>query len=259
MDRVLLDLGIFQIYWYSLFILLGIITALFIILKEVEKNNIDKDKIIDMAIYAIIFGILGARIYYVLFNLDYYLSNPIEIIQIYKGGLAIHGGIIAGSLYVLFYTRKNKLDTLKILDIVVVGLIIAQAIGRWGNFFNGEAYGTMTTYNHLKSLFIPKFIIDGMYINGSYYTPTFLYESLYNVVGFIILLLIRKNKNIRIGQLSGIYLAWYSFGRFFIENMRLDSLMLGNIRVAMLVSVILFIIGIILIVTGKNRDYYNSK
>ena len=259
MNRVALDLGVFQIYWYSLFILLGILVALGVILKEIKKNNFDKDKFIDMAIYAIIIGIIGARVYYVIFNFSYYINNPLEIIEIYKGGLAIHGGIIAGCLYIIYYTRKNKIDTLKILDMVVVGLIIAQAIGRWGNFFNKEAYGVVTTYSHLKSLLLPDFIINGMKIDGNYYTPTFLYESIWNVIGFIILLLIRNNKNVRIGQLSGIYLVWYSLGRFFIESMRLDSLMIGSFRMAMIMSTILFIIGVILIVTGRNRNLYNKK
>lgn len=259
MNRVALDLGIFQIYWYSIFILLGIFIALALVYLEIKKTNIDKDTFIDMSFYSIIIGLIGARIYYVLFNLGYYLKNPLEIIQIYNGGLAIHGGIIFGSIYIIHFCHKKKLNLLKILDIIVVGLIIAQAIGRWGNFFNQEAYGPLTTYQNLKNMHIPEFIIEGMNITGKYYTPTFLYESLWNILGFIILIAIRKLKNLKIGVLSGTYLIWYSLGRFFIESLRADSLMLGNIKIAQLISIILFIIGILLIVTGKNRKKYHTN
>lgn len=259
LNRVALNLGIVQIYWYSIFILLGILVALTLIYKEMKKNNISKDTFIDMSFYAIIVGLIGARIYYVLFNLDYYLQNPIEIIQIYNGGLAIHGGLIFGSLYIIYFCKKQKLNILKILDILVIGIIIAQAIGRWGNFFNQEAYGPLTTYENLKNLHIPEWIIEGMKISGKYYTPTFLYESLWNFIGFIILILIRKMKKLRIGVLSSIYLIWYSTARFFIESLRTDSLMLGNLKVAKLVSIILILIGIILIITSNKRDFYHNR
>ena len=255
----MLDLGIFKIYFYSFFILLGISIAIYIMYKEIKKNKINKDLFFDMAFYSIIIGILGARIYYVLFNIDYYYKYIIEIFQIWNGGLAIHGGLIAGLIFIYYFTKKHKLDALKILDIIVVGLLLGQAIGRWGNFFNQEAYGTMTTYSHLKSLPIPEFIIKGMYINGEYYTPTFLYESLWNMLGFIILILVRRFKYLKVGTLTGLYLVWYSLGRFFIEGLRLDSLMLGSIKIAQLVSILLFIVGTILIIYSiKKNKYYKS-
>lgn len=259
LNRVALNLGIIQIYWYSIFILLGITVALTLIYKEIKKNNISKNTFIDMAFYAIIIGLIGARIYYVLFNLGYYLQHPIEIIQIYNGGLAIHGGLIFGSLYMIYFCKKKKLDILKILDILVIRVIIAQAIGRWGNFFNQEAYGPLTTYENLKNSHIPEWIIQGMKISSKYYTPTFLYESIWNFLGFIILVLIRKMKKLRIGVLSGIYLIWYSIARFFIESLRTDSLMLGPIKVAQFVSIIFTIIGLILIITSKKREYYHNR
>ena len=145
------------------------------------------------------------------------------------------------------------------MDILVVGLIIGQAIGRWGNFFNSEAYGYVTSYGYLKSLYIPEFIIRGMYINGDYYMPTFFFESCWNVIGFIILLLIRKfYKNLKTGQLLGFYMMWYSFIRFIIEGMRLDSLMLGSIRVAQLVSVVLFIVGVYFVFIRRNKKLYRE-
>lgn len=253
MQKIALDLGFIQIYWYSLFIFLGALLATYFILKEAKKKKINEDFIINLIFYTIIWGIIGARLYYVLFNLDYYQTNPMEIFEIWNGGLAIHGAVITGGLFAIFYTKKYKVNTLQVFDISVVGLIIGQAIGRWGNFFNGEAHGVVTTFDNLKNLKIPEFIINGMFINGFYRVPTFLYESIWNFIGFIVLLLIRHfYKYLKIGHLSGIYLMWYSLGRIFIESMRTDSLMLGNFRVAQIVSIILFIIGLYLTFIRKN-------
>ena len=172
--------------------------------------------------------------------------------------MAIHGGIIAGLIVLIIYTKKYKVNTLKILDISVVGVIIAQAIGRWGNFFNQEAFGQVTSRKILSSQNIPNFIIDGMYIDGNYYQPTFLYESVWNAIGFIIMLFIRRKKSTKVGELTGFYLIWYSIGRIFIESFRSDSLMLGNIRIAQLISIILIVIGIFIIARSlKKRELYN--
>ena len=130
-------------------------------------------------------------------------------------------------------------------------MIIGQAIGRWGNFFNGEAHGAATTLKQLQDLNIPKFIIDGMYIGGSYYHPTFLYESLWCIVGFIILLIIRRLKNTKLGIPAAFYLIWYGTGRFIIEGMRTDSLMIGSIKMAQVVSMVMILIGIIMFIHLK--------
>ena len=202
----------------------------------------------------IIIGILGARVYYVLFNLSYYLSNPVEIIQIWNGGLAIHGGIIAVLLFLIIYSKRKKLNLLLLLDILVVGLIIAQTIGRWGNFFNGEAYGRVVSLDFLKSLHLPKFIIDGMYIGGKYREPTFLYESVFSIICFIVLLIVRRLKNIKTGQICGIYFMWYGIERFIIEAFRSDSLMLGPLKIAQVVSILLLILGIYLFTKNINNS-----
>lgn len=258
MDRVLIDLGIFKIYYYSIFIFLGVVAALVVVYLELREEKIDKDRLVDILFFTIIWAFVGARVYYVVFNLDYYLTKPLEILYIWHGGLAIHGGILGGFLYLLFYSKKYKLNLLRFLDVVVVGLILGQAIGRWGNFFNGEAYGSLSSYAELKSLGIPSFIIAGMNINGNYYQPTFFYESICDFLGFIILIIVRsKKKNLRVGQLSGIYLMWYSMTRFWIEGLRLDSLMLGPIRVAQLVSLVLFAIGCYL-VFRRNKQLYKE-
>ena len=203
MNPLLIQIGNFKIYWYSVMILLGVLLGCYIVIKEAKKYNISKEKISDMLFYTVLLGIIGARLYYVIFNLDYYINNPIDIIKVWEGGLAIHGGIIVGVIYLIYYTKKNNLDTLLVTDICVPGLLIGQAIGRWGNFFNSEAHGPVTTLEHLKNLHIPNFIIKGMNIDGIYYIPTFFYESLWCIIGLIIILLCRRIKKIRISQITG--------------------------------------------------------
>ena len=261
MNSTLLDLGFFSIKWYSFFIFIGIITALFVIIKEYIKKDSNKDNLIDILFYGILIGILGARIYYVLFNIDYYISSPLEIFEIWNGGLAIHGGIIAALIFVFIYSKKKKMNFLLLLDILVVGVIIAQSLGRWGNFFNGEAYGRIVSLSFLKGLHLPKFIIDGMYINGYYREPTFLYESVFSFLGFIVLLLVRKIKKLRVGQLSGIYFLWYGIERFIIESFRSDSLMIGSLKQAQIISIISCIVGIYLLFKNikSNKLYKEEK
>lgn len=260
MNNVALDLGFIKIYWYSIMIMIGALVAIFLAKKESKRRNINEAFMINLIFYAFIFGLIGARLYYVLFNLDYFSNNVLEIFKIWNGGLAIHGGIILGTLTIIIYCKKYKVSILKVLDICAVGIIIAQAIGRWGNFFNQEAYGMQTTITSLQNLHIPNFIIQGMNINGTYYQPTFLYESIWNVIGFILLITIRGIcKNLKTGQLTGIYLMWYSAGRFVIEHFRSDSLMFNNFKVAQIVSIILFVIGILLIfVISKKQKLYRE-
>lgn len=257
MNSILLDLGFIQIKWYSFFILLGVIVAYTIIYKELRRKEVLEDDINNIIFYGLLLGILGARIYYVLFNLDYYLSNIKEIFMIWNGGLAIHGGIIAALLFIIIYTKNKKINLLLLLDALVVGLIIAQSIGRWGNFFNQEAYGRIVTKSFLENLHLPHFIINGMKVNGLYREPTFLYESVLSFVGFILLLSIRKIKNIKTGTITSIYLVWYGLSRLIIESFRSDSLMLGSIKVAQIISIIGVISGIvILIISIKTKKAY---
>ena len=251
MSRIALDLGVVQIYWYSLFIFLGIIIATLIVCYEAKKQKIDEEFLLNLTFNVIVFGIIGARLYYVLFNLSYYINNPIEIPEIWNGGLAIHGGILAGLLTTYVYCKKHNQDFIKMLDIIVIGLIIAQSIGRWGNFFNGEAYGDITSLTHLKSIGIPKFIIDGMYIMGDYRQPTFFYESIWCFFGFMGMQMMKRYKYLEKGQLTGFYLLWYGTIRLLIEQMRADSLMIGPFKIAQIVSIIFMVIGIILISCKK--------
>ena len=253
MDKVALDLGKIQIYWYSIFVFLGILIACTIIYIESKKRKINEEFLLNLIFNSLIVGILGARLYYVLFNLDYYLNYPIEILQIWNGGLAIHGGIIAGLIFIIFYCKKHQVRVLKMLDIIVVGLVIGQAIGRWGNFFNSEAYGGITTFEELKDAGIPSFIIKGMYILGEYRQPTFFYESIWCFFGFLAMIILRKYKYLKVGQLTGFYLMWYGTIRLLMEGLRTDSLMLGPIKIAQLVSVVFIVVGII------TYFYYTKK
>ena len=253
MNRVALDLGVIQIYWYSIFIFIGMLVACTVIYREAKKRNIDDDFLVNLTFNALIFGIIGARLYYVLFNLEYYLAHPIEILEIWNGGLAIHGGILAGLIAIATYCKSKKVNLMRTLDIIVVGVIIGQAIGRWGNFFNGEAYGAITTLEALQSQHLPEFIINGMYILGEYRQPTFLYESIGCLIGFIVLLIVRLNKNIKRGTLTAIYLIWYGVLRFFIESMRSDSLMIGTLKIAQFMSIAFIITGIIILLVNLFR------
>lgn len=259
MNPIFINIGNIQIYWYSVILFIAFLLGALLALKEAEKYNISKDFMYNLFFYLVPVVLIGARLYFVLFHLDYYSNNLIDIFKVWEGGLAIHGGIIAGIIFVTYYTKKYNVNTLKITDILVVSLIIGQALGRWGNFFNGEAHGPVTTVTHLQNLHLPNFVIEGMYINGNYYIPTFFYESLWCLIGFIMLLLIRRSNKIKIGQLTSIYLVWYGLIRVFIEKMRTDSLMLGNLKIAQLVSILMIVIGIILFIKSSKNKKYNIK
>ena len=262
MNPIAISIGPFEIRWYAILILSAFLLGIYLIRKESIRVKEDANKIMDLCFYLVLVSIIGARIYYVIFEFSEYKDNLIDIFKIWNGGLAIHGGIIAGILFTYFYTKKKKLNLLKITDIIAPALVLGQAIGRWGNFFNQEAFGPTTTLSTLKNMHIPKFIIDGMHINVygtyNYYHPTFLYESIWCLLAFIILLIIRRNKKIKIGSITGTYFILYGIERFFIEILRQDSLMFLNLKVARIISLIMIIIGIVLwIFSIKKSKNYN--
>ncbi len=246
MNPVIFSIGSFEIKWYSLLIAIAVIIGYFLILSESKRFKIKREFMFNMMFWALIFAIIGARLYYVLFNLEYYMSNPIEIFQVWKGGLAIHGGLLFGVITIIIYCKKYNVRVGKILDIIVPALLLGQAIGRWGNFFNGEAYGSIVTYEQLVNMkIIPQFVIDNMLINGSYHLPMFYFESLWCLLGFFLSLFLRRRKYIKDGQLVAFYMMWYGLARFFIEMFRTDALMAGNFRIAQVVSILMFVIGLI--------------
>lgn len=263
MNPIIFSIGNFQVRWYSVILLVAFLVAYYFINREAKRFDVEKDFVFNLLFWTLIFGIVGARIYYVIFDWEYYSTNLSEIWKVWNGGLAIHGGIIAGLLTIIVYTKKYNLRVVRYLDYVVVGLIIGQAIGRWGNFFNAEAHGIATSLEHLQSLHIPEFIINGMRINGVYYTPTFFYESIFCLVGFVIICIVRRNKYTKVGTPTALYLIIYGIIRFFIERSRTDALMFCGFKIAMIVSIIMVIIGVVMLVInskkGKFEDLYNDK
>ena len=250
MNPILVDFGFVQIYWYSVMLFIGFLLGGYLLLREARRFAISEEFIINMFFYTIPIAIIGARLYYVIFSWDMYKENWIDIFKVWEGGLAIHGGVLFGLIFVIIYSKKHGYNPIKIMDMSAVALIVGQIIGRWGNFFNQEAHGPATTLEALKSYHLPNFVIEGMNINGTYYHPTFLYESLWNLVGLIIMLILRRRKRVKIGQIAGFYMIWYGVGRFLIETLRTDALMYGNIKVAQLISGILVVAGLIFVVRG---------
>ncbi len=257
LDPIALSLGPIQVHWYGVIIGAAIVLGLYILVKESDKRGIEKDLFIDMLLWAIPIAILSARAYYVIFEWDYYSQNPGQIIAIWRGGLAIHGALIGSVITAYVFTKKRGVSFWKVADIIAPSLILGQAIGRWGNFMNQEAHGGEVTRGFLESLFLPDWIINQMYINGVYYHPTFLYESIWNLLGFVLLILLRK-VNLRRGELFLTYLIWYSMGRYFIEGLRTDSLMLTeSIRVAQMISIVLIIGAVAVLVYRRVKGYAN--
>ncbi|HCY1613753.1 TPA: prolipoprotein diacylglyceryl transferase [Staphylococcus aureus] len=253
-DPVAFNLGPLSVRWYGIIIAVGILLGYFVAQRALVKAGLHKDTLVDIIFYSALFGFIAARIYFVIFQWPYYAENPSEIIKIWHGGIAIHGGLIGGFIAGVIVCKVKNLNPFQIGDIVAPSIILAQGIGRWGNFMNHEAHGGPVSRAFLEQLHLPNFIIENMYINGQYYHPTFLYESIWDVAGFIILVNIRKH--LKLGETFFLYLTWYSIGRFFIEGSRTDSLMLtSNIRVAQLVSILLILISISLIV--YRRIKYN--
>lgn len=259
LDPIFLELGPLQIHWYGVIIGLGALLGLFIAVKESERRGLHKDTFVDLVLFAIPIAILGARAYYVIFQWDYYSQNPGDIIKIWNGGLAIHGGLIAAVITGAIFARVKNISFWKLADIAAPSILLGQAIGRWGNFMNQEAHGGPVTREFLEGLFLPEFIVNQMYINGQYYHPTFLYESLWSLVGVIGLLLLRK-ANFRRGELFLTYVIWYSIGRFFVEGLRTDSLMLTDtLRIAQVISIVLIIVAVGIMIFRRMKGHSNVR
>lgn len=245
MNRVFITIGPVTIYWYSIIILTAVLIGYNMVFNYCKKIGYRASVVSDMLFYLVIWAIVGARLYYVIFNFSAYKDNLLDIFMLWEGGLAIYGAVIAGIIYIYYYCKKHELNFIKVLDIFSLSLLLGQAIGRWGNFFNSEAYGGITTYEAMSGIGIPEFIIKGMYIEGAYRQPTFLYESIWCFMGVIILYIIRKKYYVKVGQQVYFYLIWYGVGRFFIEGLRSDSLYIGMFRVSQIVSIVMVIVGII--------------
>ena len=255
MNPVALQLGPISIRWYAICIVSGLILAVYLSMKEAPRKKINPDAIIDFILIAFPLAIVGARLYYVIFEWGYYSQHLGEIFAIWNGGIAIYGGLLTGALVLYLFSRRRLIEPIDFLDIAAPSVMVAQSIGRWGNFFNQEAYGTA-----VKSLnYLPSFIRDQMYIDGSYRQPTFLYESIWNLLGFLLILILRRKPQfLRQGEITAFYLIWYGFGRMIIEGMRTDSLMFAGLRVSQWLSMILILVGFAIIIyqRRKKAPYY---
>lgn len=241
MDPVAFRVFGFEVRWYGLLIAIAVLLGTILALREAKRKGVKEESIIDMLLFAVPGAIIGARLYYVIFQWDYYSQNPGEILNLRGGGLAIHGVIIGGALVAYVFTKVKKMNFFTVADIVAPSLILGQAIGRWGNFANQEAHGGPTD------------LPWGIMVDGVKVHPTFLYESIWNFLLFGFLLWYRRKKAKAEGEVFAIYLVLYSVARFFIEGLRTDSLMLGPIRVAQLISVIIIISGIAFIRYSRKK------
>ena len=247
--------GPFTIRWYGLLITVGALLGISLALHEARLRQVDPDQIVDLVLWGVPFALIGARSYYVLFQWPFYAQHPSEIWKIWHGGLAIYGGLIAALLVTIIFTHHRHLPVWLILDIASPSVLIGQIVGRWGNFMNQEAFGAITSRAFLENLHLPNWIIQQMLINGHYRQPTFLYESLWNLLGLIILLSLRHRPHLfKQGEVFLTYVIWYAFGRFFIEGMRTDSLYLAaGLRVSQILSGILFVVAILMIIYRRRQ------
>ncbi|MET1248318.1 prolipoprotein diacylglyceryl transferase [Sporolactobacillus sp. STCC-11] len=262
LNRMAFEFGPLHIYWYGIIIAAGALLGLLLAMREGKRFDLPTDTFTDLLLYAAPIAVISARIYYVAFEWGYYSKHPGQIIAIWNGGIAIYGALIGAVLTAIVFCRLRHVSFWKVADICAPSIILGQAIGRWGNFMNQEAHGGPTTRAALEHLHLPDFIVNQMYIDGTYYIPTFLYESLWNIIGFILLLTIRRLVRLKRGELFMTYVTWYALGRFYIEGLRTDSLMLGPLRVSQWLSVVLVIVGISLIIywraAQKNRPRYGE-
>lgn len=218
----------FDIMWYGLLIASAMVLAIFIMYSRAERHGIDKERILDVVIFAIPAGVIGSRLYYVLANWSYYSGDIYKILDIRSGGLAIHGGLIAGILVAIILFRRYRIRPLNGLDLAIPAVVLAQSIGRWGNYFNQEAYGSPTN------------LPWAINVNGVMVHPTFLYESIWCLFLFFLLSFLDKKRKFE-GEIFLLYGILYSLERFFVEALRTDSLMVGSLKMAQLVSILVFI------------------
>lgn len=235
-----------NIYWYGIIIALGMIAAMAYGFREVEKRGIKQDDALNMFLIALPVAIVCARLYYVIFNLDMYRGDLLSVFDIRGGGLAIYGGVIGAALTVIIYCRARKISLGEVLDIMAVGFLIGQAIGRWGNFVNGEAFGSGADLPWAMTI-----VSDGAARAESVH-PTFLYESIWDAVGVALLILYKRHKRFS-GELFCAYILWYGLGRFWIEGLRSDSLYLGTLRISQIVALVSVFAGIAGIIYGRKK------
>lgn len=250
-NPVAITIGSYPIYWYGIIIASGMILAVLYAMKSSKRYNVDANKLINSALVGIVSGIIGARLYFCIFQWEYYSAHPIEILYINNGGLAIYGGIIGALIGGLIVTKAQKMKILPVLDISMMGFLLGQGIGRWGNFMNQEAFGSATD--------LPWRMVS-QNTSGVGVHPCFLYESLWCLLGFVLLHFYGKYKQKYAGQIFYLYLVWYGFERMIVEGLRTDSLylpfqMFGNdIRVSQLLSLLILIAGVVMLIINRKKE-----
>ncbi len=258
MNPVAFEIFGVSIMWYGIFISIGVLATIVyssLMLKRVGIYN--EDDFFGLIIAVIISGFIGARLYYVIFNLDLY-NSFFEVLNLRQGGLAFHGGVILGLIAMVIYTRKKKMDTLRYMDIIGIGALLAQAVGRWGNFFNQEAHGSEVSETFIQRF--PAFIQKGMFIDGKYFHPTFLYESINGVLWFTVLTIIFiKFPKLKKGTFIALAIIANSITRIFVEGLRTDSLMLGEIKVAQLVGGLAILMALVYLLYIYTSDLTDPK
>ncbi|MFD2614030.1 prolipoprotein diacylglyceryl transferase [Paenibacillus gansuensis] len=288
LNNIAFHLGPISVHWYGIILGTAALVGLLLAIREGKRFGIVPDFFMDLLLVGVPSAIVGARIYFVGFKWDYYREHPGEIIAIWQGGIAIYGALIGAIIGAYFYISRKGYNFWRIADIAAPSLLAGQAIGRWGNFINQEAHGGPVEESFLRNtLHLPDFIVNQMYIDGQFYHPTFLYESVWNLVGILLLFVLRRQKFLRAGELFLSYFIWYSIGRFFIEGIRTDSLAFdapqglanlmnalwspmtalfeaghmeyGNVRISQLLAVIIIIAAILLIVYRRSTGKANAR
>ncbi len=294
LNPIAFSIGGLDVRWYGLILGAGALMGLLLAIWEGKRFNIPQEFFMDLLLLGVPSAIIGARIYFVAFKWDEYKNNLLDIFKIWNGGIAIYGALIGAIICAVIFVRRRGYNFWRIADICAPGLIIGQMIGRWGNFVNQEAYGGPTTEAFLRDhLHLPSFIVNQMNVAGTFHHPTFLYESLWNLVGLLLLFVLRRQKFLRAGELFFSYFIWYSIGRFFIEALRTDSLAFqgaswlasfvnglwapmtwlgfeqgylaptyGNVRISQLLALLIIVAAIVLITvrrrTVKNLPRYSD-
>lgn len=249
-DSIAISICGIDIYWYAIFIVAAFIIALLLLKRDDGKYNIKFEDVLEVLVIGIPIAFICARLYFVLFKLEDYIHNPLEIFNIRNGGLAIYGGIIGATATIAIYCKIKKIKILDMLDYIVPFMPLGQAIGRWGNFVNGEAHGTIT-----NSIFRMGIVENGNYIEVH---PTFLYESICNFILFVLLFKLRNKRKYE-GEITYIYLAFYGLVRAIIEGIRTDSLMIGNYRVSQLISIAICIIFTSILIYKKVKEKQKNE
>jgi len=257
-NRIALDLGFAQIAWYAVFILSGLMMGAYLAYLEFKKVGWNTDLLFDALLWAVPLAIIGSRAYYVIFDPSPSYNTFLDVINVNNGGLSIHGAVITAAIFIIIFTKIKKLNPWLLADMIAVGFLVGQIVGRWGNFMNAEAYGPVIESQFILNI-LPAFIKDQMFIAGAFHHPTFLYEGIWNFIGLVGLLIIRRKRILKVGDLFAFYLIWYGFGRgAIIEPLRVgghptDALRMFGLPTNIVLSLGLFMVGGIAIILLKKK------